>query len=197
MRLIGLTGYKEAGKDTVYGLIRSIENERKVERASFADKMKVMAARALGFQGSDIQLVELMNIAKSDWQLEIAENGRHIASRTGREYLQCFGGEARKVFWDDFWVDLVLPKAEQGVSNQRLLTQHFPNANIVCVTDVRYPNEAQRVLDLGGEIWLVKRPGIVSDGHESEQRLPYPMIDKIINNAYDIEWLRRRVKLAL
>jgi hypothetical protein len=67
----------------------------------------------------------------------------------------------------------------------------------VAITDLRYPNEAQRVLDLGGEVWEVVRPGLVSDGHASEQTLPRDLVTLTIENDSDVADLQLKVRTLL
>ena len=103
-----------------------------------------------------------------------------LGSLTEREFIQNLGHGARLTFGDDFWVDQVLPKP--GINYifkdkvvwraDAALRAMYPNTDVLVLSDLRYENEAQRVLDLGGVIWQVSRPGFFSDGHESEQPLP-------------------------
>lgn len=213
MRLIGITGFKGSGKDTTYGAIREVlrDNETlNIQRVGFADKLKIMAAKALGFIDlSDDECIALMNQCKDYWQFDVYTG--ELAGDTrfkfnGRQYLQWFGGEARKVFGDTFWIDQVLPHVavDDGVSNEYRKTageyslmMRYPSVNTLCVTDVRYPNEAQRIIDLGGEIWEIVKPGLESDGHGSEIPLPRELVDVVITNDKSIPQLRFVVAAAL
>ena len=47
MRIIGLTGKARAGKDTVADILEEI-TEGRVDREAFADRLKLIAALALG-----------------------------------------------------------------------------------------------------------------------------------------------------
>ena len=40
----------------------------------------------------------------------------------------------------------------------------------VAFDDVRFPNEAEMIRRLGGELWLVDRPGVVYEGRSCERR---------------------------
>lgn len=218
MRLIGINGFKYSGKDTTHQIIDSLEPN--VLRAAFADKLKIMAAKALGFDRSDEELIKLMDSFKETAIFRISyddpehyDPAAHYGAKTtvplalhtltGRQYLQWFGESARQVFGDTFWIDQVLPAPAIGnglnndLFNEESLKHRFPNVDILCMPDTRHPNEAERILALGGEVWEIKRPGIVSDGHTTEQPLPRELITRTINNDGGLPDLEREVEIAL
>lgn len=191
MRLIGINGFKRVGKDTTGAIIASTVQARgeTAARRAFADKLKVMAARALGYEGRDQFLIEMMDVLKESGYVDstIASGiGRHL---TGREYLQLFGQKARETFGDSFWVDQVLPAPRYDLE----LPGMFSDAGLGYITDVRYPNEAKRIIELGGQVWEVQRPGTASDGHSSEQRLPQALVTHWIDNCGTISDLEQIV----
>ena len=205
--LIGINGLKTSGKDTTYGFIEELAcgNFKTAKRVAFADKLKIMAALALGYEGEPAELIALMDKFKNTGSIvsrydqvsegtgNIIPTGRDI---TGRQYLQMFGGKAREVFGDTFWIDQVLPPPADHnhpleIPDDLALQERYPGVDYVCVTDVRYPNEAQRVLNLGGVVLEVVRPGLVSDGHDTEQPLPSELVTHTIFNdgtLTDLRW---------
>ncbi len=196
MRLIGISGLKTSGKDTTAKAVAAALPNQNVQRVAFADKLKELAAIALGIEDD---FIEAMDEAKEAWVFTI-DNTRtldHVMRITGRQYLQYIGQGARKVFEDGFWVDQVLPpvpphNTAPGVIEKyihRMLWERYPGVDVLCVTDVRYPNEADRVHELGGEIWQVIRPGTESDGHSSEIPLEPEKVDLSIYNGFSIETL--------
>ena len=80
---------------------------------------------------------------------------------------------------------------------------------VVCLTDVRFLNEARRVRELGGEVWRVTRPGcdggaalaagVAAHASETEQRSPEmdQYVTREIVNDGTLDDLRVRVTLAL
>jgi hypothetical protein len=68
---------------------------------------------------------------------------------------------------------------------------------VLVITDVRYENEAQRILDLGGVVWAIDRVGIKSDGHASERPLPADLVDWTIYNDGTVADLERKVSQAI
>lgn len=216
MKLIGINGFKTAGKDTAYGFIKELTEPRtalgtvrhrdRVERRAFADNLKIMAMLALGFEyeESDEELIALADTFKENGTIATSylTAPRIIAERrlTGRQYLQWFGGHARTVFGDGFWVNQVLP--ETGISDYDwmpiwgTLGRKGPKVclpAVGCITDVRYPNEAERVLALGGETLEIVRPGLASDGHSSEVPLPRELISHTIVNDGSPDDLRDKI----
>ena len=117
-----------------------------------------------------------------------------LKSWTGRQLLQYMGAEARIVFGEDFWVDQVLPQAQTPAgyeSAQHELAAMYPHASTIVFTDMRFENEAQRIIDLGGFNVRVHRPGTESDGHSSELMLPDRLIQHEIQNdkgLLDLQW---------
>lgn len=181
--LIGFTGKKLAGKDTAYRRLRQIFGER-VRRVSFADKLYRSAAAALGVT------VEQLDAWKTDPDVRIQivrlpENGSGaytghpliLKSLGVRAYLQLYGTEAhRDIFGDNFWVDQL----------QDDFAKHDTDNSIVAVTDVRFPNEARRVLESGGTVVQVIGPDEVEftrDAHVSESGLPAELIDGFLYNT--------------
>ena len=185
-----------------------------VKGVGFADKLKVLAARSLGYHHlHESACIDLMDRFKEDGF--VAAYGTHLledtSDITGRQYLQNLGNEGRKVFGDTFWIDQVLPGPavlwkddepggpddRRAAINRVKLEDRYPGVDCLCITDVRYPNEAQRIRDLGGVIWEVIRPGLKSDGHASEQPLPRELVDHQILNDGDMRDLEREVERAM
>lgn len=196
MRLIGISGLKTSGKDTTYKAINDLLPDLNVQRVAFADKLKEAAAKAIGFpQG---QAISLMDECKENWTFAIYDGfGDDLTTFTGREYLQWFGTQAgREVFGDEFWVDLILPEP-LGPGHFSPLDDLYPDADVLVVTDARFPNEARRIKQLGGEMWEVTRPGLEGDGHASEQPLPADLVDIRIDNSGTLADLVEQVRGVL
>ena len=198
MRLVGLSGFKGAGKDTAYELIAQ-ERENVVRRA-FADKLKIIAGRSLGYEGEDVEIITAMNLMKNQGFVDSVVSSGVGTHMSGRRYLQLFGQRAREVFGHSFWVDQVLPDPAIDAGSpvlQRKLSRRFDHADVGVITDVRYPGEAWRVRALGGEVWVVERPDLTSDGHDSERPLDDSLIDGVVINDGTIEDLRDHVQRLL
>ena len=76
------------------------------------------------------------------------------ASDKMRMILQWWGTEFRRSQDPDYWVKYVHCK----IHHLRSL-----NSNNIVVSDVRFPNEANLIKNLGGMIWKTERPGNKSE----------------------------------
>lgn len=204
MKIIALAGEARAGKDTAAGIILEWCEEHNLNavRVAFADPLKVSAARALGFNGTDEDCVDFCNDLKQSGvsiHLHVpnaSELGpRQISQKlvTGREYLQLYGTEShRDVFGTDFWVEVTERKIDALDARAELGAE----VDVVIITDCRFPNEAKMVNSRDGEVWEVTRPDntTLTDGleaHRSETGLPDGAIEFQIANDGSLEdlWL--------
>lgn len=180
--IIGLTGHARAGKDTVAEFLLEMAEGRAV-RQGFADALKVSACRALGIAGSDPELIEFCNWLKTEGSVLVFDKlGQTKSRQTGRSFLQCYGTEAhREVFGDDFWLDAVLPEGREDF-------------DVLVIPDVRFENEARRIIDRGGEVWRIERPDLsANDTHASELPLPPELVSATIVNDGTLDVLRWKV----
>ena len=168
--LIGL--YSPApgcGKTTVADLL--IEHQR----VSFAAPLK----RAVCNMLHELGLPDF-TYAYTDKEAIIPELGvsaRHMMQTLGTEW-------GRACVHPDFWVMIARAK-----------TQRIINDGVsVVIDDVRFPNEAAMVFELGGELWRIDRPGVSYDGsHESEGGLEDITPDRVIVNDGTIAQLKEKI----
>lgn len=162
--IIGLTGYKESGKDTAAAYLIK---HHKFERRAFADPLKRSVAALLDIPFSEID--KMKNDPNSGIELR-GDSDTFIMFRT---FLQRYGTEShRDVFGKDFWLDHTLP-----------MNGFYVGKNIV-ITDVRFENEFARVWALNGFIVGIDRPSsplMPKDKHPSED-IDFNLPDYIITN---------------
>lgn len=143
-RLIGLCGYARSGKDTAAEYLAA---EHGYERRAFADKLRALALAidppVLGPDGYE------------SWSQQVSDLGYEEAKRYGRGMLVRLGAGVREVLGPDVWVDALLPPT--AVSRPARATMNLLGAERIVVSDVRYLNEVQRIIDLGGEVWYINR----------------------------------------
>ena len=168
--LIGL--YSPApgcGKTSVANLL--IEHER----VSFAAPLKRAVWRLLdelGFEGFCYVYVDKEAIIP-----ELGVSARHMMQTLGTEW-------GRACIHPDFWVMIARAKT------QRIMNK----GGSVAIDDVRFPNEAAMVFELGGELWRIDRPGITYDGdHSSEGGLEDITPDRVIVNDGTIAQLKEKI----
>lgn len=195
MKLVAFTGRAGSGKDTAAAAFAAWlrdEHNIRAERRGFADKMKIAGMRAVfGDSLTDEECIEAANDLKKKGS-GVAMNfvtfqGGKTIHVDGRTFWQFLGTEAlRGTYGKDFHVDALLPYGT--ATNQAHREQNFACCDVALITDLRFVNEAQRVLDIGGEVWEVVRPNAVTgladgqEGHASEQGLPREMIKLTIKN---------------
>jgi hypothetical protein len=97
-----------------------------------------------------------------------------------RRLLQVFGTEVgREMFGENFWVDLAFKQVQQ---------------ERVVFADVRFPNEAQAIIDKGGQVWRVQREGHKPVNlHASETAMDNWRFDDLILNHGDLDDLADEV----
>lgn len=201
MQLIGLNGFMESGKNTLADLMAleaDLHGETLMQKG-FAHKLKQAAATALGFEGTLEECVAYCDHLKEHGWIHIpydTPEGDTEDSLSFRTYLQLFGTEVgRKLFGDSFWVDQVVPMDElafaqvwdTGVDD---IFATPPDWGVI--TDCRFPNEATRILDAGGMVVEIIRPGQQEGAHDSEKRLPPELVTCVIHNDGDLLALRRK-----
>lgn len=165
--IIGLHGKMGSGKNTA--ALRLAQIAPPVVEVSFAAKLKESAAALIGCTVADLELW------KNDPSKCVAVGGlydglgfQQTRVFTVREYLQRYGTEAhRDVFGADFWLDAALPVPPE---HRGKIADWYGDALYV-VTDVRFPNEAVRVRELGGIVVGVRGPETDTGNHASEQVL--------------------------
>lgn len=124
MKIIGLCGYAQVGKDT------AARHMPGWARFAFADSLKADLAALLSDIGCDLA------------------NPEHKFK--ARPFLVAWGATAR-AFVPDYWIERLL----------RAIGFHTANTGCrqIVVTDVRYSNEVQAILDLGGKVIRIHRNG--------------------------------------
>jgi len=186
--LIGLTGKAGSGKDTVYETLSALFSEvRNVHRVAFADTLKHSSLAAFGIE--DWQ--DKSDAIKSNGKITIEADGKVLKSISGREYFQMYGTEAhRDLFGEDFWVDVLFPPLAPLDFGPFLQSDE-----IFVVTDVRYDNEALRIREYGGSVWLVERGGeeIEENDHASEQGVDYSLVNFLLPNHGSIDELKDQI----
>lgn len=183
MEIIALSGYARSGKDEA---AKVLIEEFGFKRVAFADKLReVLYALnpVCGFQGNAFNMVLMPMyvqevIDRYGWDgYKETEYGTEI-----RRLLQRLGTEAgRQTLWDSIWIDAAL-------------TGHPDDARLV-ITDTRFPNEAEAIIERGGSIWRIRRSGVgPANAHPSETSLDNWPFDCVLSNGSTLEAFRRNVR---
>lgn len=175
--IVGLTGKKGSGKDTVGSYL---VEQHGFARVSFAEPLKSSVAALLGISVEQIEQWKNDPYAVVGFGLKVEDGWIVGDEMTFRQFLQRYGTEAhRDVFGDDFWT-------EQG--KWAIRDAMAKGATDVVVTDVRFDNEADAIRSMGGCIVRVYRPEAEhsDDSHASEQ---LPQADFALVNDQSFEYL--------
>ena len=151
MRIIGICGFAQSGKDT---LAKELVERDGFERRSFADPMRnILYAinptieRDSSGLARTVRLQQIVNTMGWDRaKVEYPEI---------RRLLQMLGTEGgRKHISEDVWVRACLDNAK---------------TDKIAITDVRFPNEAKAIHERGGIVVRIIRFGVApTNDHESE-----------------------------
>lgn len=182
-QIIGVTGRKREGKDTVGGILHRRWTWGPVTGMAFADPLKVMAAELYGLTH------EQLHGNEKETPLP-AWNGL-----TPRVIMQRLGAEVARSIHPDTWVRHLLRRAEAWAAQ----FQDGSVAPLVIVTDVRYQNEARHIIDAGGEVWRVVRTALDAplDPHPSEAEIPYLPVHETLYNSFGLNHLDTVVEAAI
>lgn len=173
--VIAFSGFAQSGKDTAAAFLV----ERGWTKLSFADPLRaaVYALNPIVWGGctatDDSEVVRVQEIVD-----ELGYEGAKAEWPEYRALLQRFGTEVgRAQFGENFWVE-------------RVTSQFRPGGKYV-ISDVRFPNEASAVQDVGGKVFMIKRAGTEAvNRHISDTGITSLIVDGTIPNFTTIEHFR-------
>jgi len=170
MQVIGFGCTAQVGKDTAADYLEK-KYPGRVKRVAFADKLKKIAMDLFGLTWSQCY---------GSQQEKESVDPRY--GLTPREILQSIGEKMREI-WPAIWVDTVF--------NATLPQLQEEGFDIFVISDVRYPNEGDKVHDHGGVVVKINRPGsgvTVGQAHTSETSMQnYEDFDFVIENNGSLE----------
>lgn len=174
-KLVGVTGLKGTGKDTVASHLCDIYGFR---RFAYADILRDALVRMFGVSPDLFTEAALKEVATPE-----------LFGQTPRYLMQTLGTEwGRDIVSPTLWIDLMFRQVEQSGSQ------------LVVVSDVRFDHEAEAIRSRGGKIWRVIRPDspyFSGDVHRSEAGISDHLVDTTINNNMDKRTLFTQVGVAI
>lgn len=166
IQLIGIMGHAGAGKDTI---AEHIENRyENVYTEPFASPLKRAACHAFGVPLNSFNDRNLKEINNPYWNISPRKIAQFMGTEMFRESidkLMACGG--------NFWVERHCGR----LGGELLLEEdnqdgEYVSGDVVLVPDVRFQNEYDYIIDNGGIVINVDRPGYVGSvgisGHASE-----------------------------
>jgi hypothetical protein len=170
MHIVGLGCTAQVGKDTAAEYLEK-KYPGRVKRVAFADKLKKIAMDLFG-----------LSYEQCYGSQEIKETVDPRYGLTPREIMQAVGEKMREIF-PSIWVDTVFYSTIPPLSKE--------GYDCFVISDVRYPNEGDKVHSNGGVLVKVIRPGsgvTVGANHSSETAMNgYSEFDFIIENNGELQ----------
>ena len=187
MKIIALTGAKGSGKDTVGNIMQALSIPSDyaswrvpVKRIAFADPIKRQIEHIFNLSTSNNDQYDLFK--RSVLSYDIAE--QETRSVEARHVVREIGMLMRS--YDE----------KQFVNYVRAAITNDPNA-IWVIPDLRFDNEYMMLREMGAIITKIVRPQVDSDGHITERGFGDHMVDKIIMNDGNMEYLETRVEWTM
>jgi deoxyadenosine/deoxycytidine kinase len=176
MKIIGLTGPKGSGKDTVADILVSHYRSqwKTVHRLAFADPIKKVIQHIFALDPTSLQQYDdfkrttlhftIPNTSTRNMKM-LDVSARHVVREIGmmmREY-------------DD--------KQFNNYIEEHFKKAYFTSNNVFVVTDLRFDNEYTMLRQWGAKIVKVDRPGYAYDGHITERGFDDQLVDYTIRNS--------------
>lgn len=168
--VVAFTGVAGSGKSTA---TRYLVEQHGYTLVKFAGPLKDMM-RAIGLD--ERQIEGDLKETPCEW----------LQGRTPRHAMQTLGTQwGRDCIGKDFWIELW----------RRRVEIIFADAGRVVVDDCRFPNEAQAIRRLGGDIYKIDGRGGIAGNHESERGCGDQ--DLVIANGGELAELHGKIEEAL
>jgi hypothetical protein len=167
MKILAFGHQKRVGKDTAcrFALthIRSSNLVRHVEKRGFADKVKSVTHDLYKWAG--LESGSFYEEAQNEHLREVV---LPLIGKTPRQIWISFGNEVKAATYRDTWIDYLL---------------HSVKCDFLIISDLRFPNEAEKIKSMGGKVIKICRPSVphTSDAAD-DPLLNYDGWDNIIYN---------------
>lgn len=167
--LIGITGKKRSGKDTI---AEYLIKEHGFVDYKFASPIKNLCKDIFLWDDEWVNGAYKETV-DSRWGISPREAQQVVGTELFREHLP----KTLKGFADTIGAGVWCARFQYWYES-------LPNDVNVIVSDMRFLNEAEIIKNIGGTLWRVERDGLVSnDTHPSEMEMESIQVDfKILNN---------------
>ena len=182
--IVGITGKKRSGKDTVAQFLVS---EYGYYQYSMAGPLK-KALKTL-FLWDDWHIEVDKETVDPRWGISPRQAMQHI----GTEWAQYALGDAFPRFKETSGTKLWANRFREVYQGEFAVK----NIRDVVISDVRFPHEEEVIRDLGGKILRIHREAESSDAHASETNVDKIQADASITNDGSFEDLYELVKFAM
>lgn len=180
LKIIALTGPKGSGKDTVGQLIKEMYFKYNVHTIAFADPIKKEVQHIFDLDSTDNDQYDTFKRTSSYFNID--ESVSRVV--TGRHIVREIGMLMRRYDEKQF---------TNYVVNE---IRHLPS-DLWVVTDLRFDNEYSVLKGLGAKIIKIIRPQYQYDGHITERAFDDHLVDKVLMNDGDMDYLKQRVRYIM
>ena len=179
--VIGLSGKIRSGKSRVASIIKKTyeKNGLRCEIKSFAQPLYEIISR---LYDTDIETIKKDKQKNLPIYIHTRTTNSGMVTTNYREILQTIGNTARDCGDQNILVDALF-----GNDYEKIMID-MANNNVECwvIDDLRFPNEAQRILDCSGKLVRINRSDAEENEHIVENSLnDWTEWDLIIENDYD------------
>ena len=175
--IYGVTGKARSGKNTFAEIM---DENMVVGELSFAEPMRLFICDLI-----DVPREKLDEVKETPFSV--------LGGLSPRKALQSLGTEwGRDMVSESLWTDVVKQKIERMKASKKY--------DVICITDVRFDNEAEMVQAMGGSIVRVVRPGteIADSGHVSEAGIRDDLVDiEIVNDGTKLDYAHKVMSLVI
>jgi hypothetical protein len=193
--IIGITGRKYNGKDTVADYLVSEHGYMKI---SLADPLKEICRTLFGFTTEQLY-GEQKEIVDPRWNISPRQALQYVGTELFRNHINGLLPD----IGENFWIISAILKIKAIITIN-------PDAKFV-ISDIRFPNEIELLDKIFMErddsynidvprIWRISRPSIeINDAsvHDSERLIDTLNVDKEILNDSDLDSLYRKIEELL
>lgn len=177
--IIGITGLKRSGKDTIADFLVS---DFGFEKYSFATPLKKAVCEIFGWDFNTVEKNENKEKIDPNFGISYRQACQDLGTEWGQLGLSERFPEFKMITGRNLWV-------------KRFIAHYNKNKlkNIV-IPDIRFPHEEKAIKDLDGKIIKVIRPQIKNnDIHESEKHIGSIIADYNIINNKEIFHLKKKI----
>jgi hypothetical protein len=183
--VIGITGRKRSGKDTIGKYL--IENYGFI-RIAYADALKEACKHIFGFSDEQVYGDDLKEVVDEYW----GHSPREILQKVGTELFR----EQLPILCKNISNDVWIRSVERKIQNL-----HKKGHTKFVITDVRFPNELEFLSKINGKSWKVVRPSLSKDStayvHASESMIDDFNCDREFFNDSTVDVLYSHIDMEM
>jgi hypothetical protein len=180
LKIVALTGPKGSGKDTVGQMIKEMYPSFNAKTIAFADPIKTEIQHLFDLDPENNDQYDLFKRTSLTYQL--------------KDYLS-HSVDARHLVRE---IGMLMRRYDEKQFTQYVVNEiRYRPTDLWVVTDLRFDNEYSILKGLGAKIIKIIRPQYQYDGHITERAFDDHLVDKILMNDNDIDYLKQRVQYIM